>query len=289
MSEIVDIHPHIVSTDTVRYPITPLGGKRSDWSEEHAVTTEQMLDAMKQAGVAKAALVHSSTTYGFECDYVADAVAEHPDKFTGVFSFNVLEPDAVRTMKKWYDRGCTGVRIFTRGSTMKEAWLAIDDPRIFPCYEFAGEHGISIAVNVTVPVISQLENMLKQFPKVNFILDQFAKADFTDGAPYKAAEPVFRLAQYPNIYLKLKSAIFKDAHKGNATPDTLFGKLVSEFGANRMAWGSNYPASKGTLAELVARARQGLSSLPQGDQDWIMGKTALHLYPALAKQKVKAA
>ena len=33
-SKIVDIHPHIVSQDTVRYPVTPLGGTRSEWSKE---------------------------------------------------------------------------------------------------------------------------------------------------------------------------------------------------------------------------------------------------------------
>jgi len=31
-TRIVDIHPHIISPDTRRYPITPLGGKRSGWS-----------------------------------------------------------------------------------------------------------------------------------------------------------------------------------------------------------------------------------------------------------------
>ena len=30
-TRIVDIHPHIISTDEKRYPITPAGGKRSKW------------------------------------------------------------------------------------------------------------------------------------------------------------------------------------------------------------------------------------------------------------------
>jgi len=38
--------------------------------------------------------VHSSTTYGFNNDYVVDAVAAHPAHFTGVFSVNVTQPDA---------------------------------------------------------------------------------------------------------------------------------------------------------------------------------------------------
>ena len=35
---IVDTHPHIVSPDTNKFPITPIGGKRSDWSAEHSLT-----------------------------------------------------------------------------------------------------------------------------------------------------------------------------------------------------------------------------------------------------------
>ena len=35
-SPVIDIHPHIGSHDTVKYPITPIGGTRSDWSDERS-------------------------------------------------------------------------------------------------------------------------------------------------------------------------------------------------------------------------------------------------------------
>lgn len=286
---VVDIHPHIVSENTDRYPITPLGGKRSNWSHERSVDGENLIHSMATAGVDKAAVVHSSTTYGFECQYVADVVAQHPDKLTGVFSINVLEPDAPKRMKYWYDRGLTGMRIFSRGSTLKDPWLAIDDPRIFPCYEYASEGNISIATNVTVDVFSQLENVLKRFPKVPFILDHLGKTDFfSDGYPFNAATPLLRLAQYPNLYLKIASRNFTEANNGKSTSATLFKRLVEVFGARRMAWGSNYPASKGSLPELLSLARTGIASLSGEDQEWILGKTALHLYPALHTQSGQA-
>ena len=77
---IIDIHPHIISDDTVKYPITPLGNKRSKWSEERgSLTAEKLIDAMKSAGVDKAVVVHSTTTYGYNCDYVADSAAKYPE------------------------------------------------------------------------------------------------------------------------------------------------------------------------------------------------------------------
>ena len=282
-SPVVDIHPHIVSKDTTKYPITPLGGTRSDWSSERGVDAEQMIAAMAEAGVDKMAMVHSSTTYGFECGYCADMVAKYPNKFTGVFSIDVTAADGPQKMRYWFSRGCTGQRIFTRGSTMKDAWVAIDDPKLFPCYEVAEELGIAVALNPQVKKFNELETILKQFPKVNFVLENLGKSDFTDGAPFNNAKPLWDLSRFPNLYLKIKTENNLQSLKGKSTPETMFAKIVSIYGANRMAWGSNYPASKGALKELTDIARQTYASLPQSDQDWILGKTALKLYPALAK------
>ena len=60
---IVDVHPHIVSHDTVRYPITPIGGKRSDWSHERSITGEELVAAMKTAGVDKGNLFIEARQY----------------------------------------------------------------------------------------------------------------------------------------------------------------------------------------------------------------------------------
>jgi len=90
----IDIHPHIIADDPKRYPQAPLGGHQSDWSRTRPVTTEQMIAAMDKAGVAKAAIVQASTCYGHDNSYVADAIAAHPGRFTGVFSVDVLAADA---------------------------------------------------------------------------------------------------------------------------------------------------------------------------------------------------
>jgi predicted TIM-barrel fold metal-dependent hydrolase len=117
---IIDIHPHIVSPDIKRYPLAPLGGTQSAWSSERPTTYEILLQEMDAAGVDKAAIVHSSTAYGYDNSYVADAVAAVPSRFTGVYSIDVLAPDAVETFDYWLARGCTGMRLFTTGSTLPD-------------------------------------------------------------------------------------------------------------------------------------------------------------------------
>jgi len=283
MATIIDIHPHIIASDTQRYPLAPLGGHQSDWSRTRPVSTEQMIVAMDKAGVAKSAIVQASTCYGHDNSYVADAVAVHPERFTGVFSVDVLAPDAPERMRHWLGRGLTGMRLFTIGSTMPDQASWLDDPKTYPAWETAGELGLSICLQMSAKAFPQMIKMTERFPKVRIILDHMARPVLQDGPPYAAAASLFELARYPSVYLKLTPRSFIESRNGKATPETFFAKLVAAFGAQRLAWGSNYPSSEGSLPELLALAKSSLASLPQADQDWIFAKTAQTLYPALAK------
>jgi predicted TIM-barrel fold metal-dependent hydrolase len=278
----IDIHPHVISTDTKRYPCAPVGGHKSDWSRERPVSVEQMIAAMDQAQIAKSVLVQASTCYGHDNSYVADAVADHPDRFTGVFSVDVLAPDAPDKIRYWVGRKLTGMRLFTAGSTMPNQADWVDDPRSFPAWECAGDLGIPVCMQMTVKAIPQLIHMLERFPNVRVILDHLAKPTLSDGPPYTGAAEVFRLADFKNLYLKLTPRTVTEAQNGKATHATFFPLLVSKFGASRIVWGSNYPASEGTLPGLLKMSQSALSVLRSGDRDWIFARTALVLYPALA-------
>jgi predicted TIM-barrel fold metal-dependent hydrolase len=277
----IDIHPHIISGDA-RYPLAPLGGHQSDWSRTRPVTLEQLVAAMDTAGVQKAAIVQASTCYGHDNSYVADAVAAHPKRFTGVFSVDVLAPDAPERMQHWRAKGLTGMRLFTFGSTMSEQADWLDDPKSYPAWGCASELGLSICLQMSAKAIPQAIRMAERFPKVRIILDHCARPELVDGPPYNAAASLFALARYSNVYLKLTPRIFVESRRGKATPETFFPRLVSEFGASRLAWGSNYPSSEGSLPQLLDTARQSLTCLPDADQDWIFVKTARTLYPVLA-------
>jgi len=281
MPTVIDIHPHIIASDTQRYPLAPLGGHQSDWSRTRPVTTEQMIAAMDKAGVAKAAIVQASTCYGHDNSYVADAVAAHPDRFTGVFSVDVLAPDAPERMRHWVGKKLTGMRLFTIGSTMTEQASWLDDPKTYPAWECAGELGLSICLQMSAKAFPQMLRMIERFPKVRVLLDHCGRPALEDGPPYAAADSLFALAKYPTAFLKLTQRNFTESRKGKATPETFFPELVSAFGAPRLAWGSNYPSSEGSLSELLALATSSLVGLPASDQDWIFAKTAQSLYPAL--------
>jgi predicted TIM-barrel fold metal-dependent hydrolase len=280
---VIDIHPHIVSPDTKKYPLAPLGGTQSIWSTERPTTYEMLLAAMDEAGVDKAAIVHSSTAYGYDNSYVADAVAAVPSRFTGVYSIDAMAPDAVSTFDYWLGRGCSGMRLFTTGSTMPDQAMWFADPKTYPFWEHAAAKNIPVCVQMRQEGIPLLRQVMDRFPKVTMILDHLSRTPFEDGPPYRAAEEFLSLAKYRQVYLKITPVNVSPKSWGKATPETFFGKVVDSFGASRIAWGSNFPNSVGTMAEILGAARRTFSFAKASDQDFIFGKTALTLYPVLAR------
>jgi predicted TIM-barrel fold metal-dependent hydrolase len=56
---------------------------------------------------------------------------------------------------------------------------------------------------------------------------------------------------------------------------------VDGFGAGHVAWGSNFPASKGSLPELRDLVERAVSELTTEEQKDIFGRTAARIHPQL--------
>ena len=280
-SRIIDIHPHVISDDETAYPPAPLFGKRSDWSQERPCLVENLIAAMDEAGVDKAAVVHSSTTYGFDNSYVVDACNRYPGRLIAVGSVDVVQPDAPAVIRDWVNRGLKGLRLFTGGSTKEFDPTELEDPRAFPAWEVCAELGLTMCIQTGPIGLPQVAALAKRFPSVPIILDHLGRPEVADGPPYADAASLFEMAQYPSSERKLTPRIMGDSVKGAATPETFFARVVDAFGADRMAWGSNYPTSPGQLSDILATAQDRLSSLSAADRDWVFAGTARSLYPDL--------
>ena len=281
MSSIIDIHPHIVSPDTKAYPLDPLGGTQSAWSTERPTTYDDLLRAMDEAGVAKAAIVHSSTAYGYDNSYVADAVKAVPSRFTGVYSIDVTASDSVKIFDYWLTRGCTGMRLFTTGSTLPDQATFFADPKSYPFWEHAAATNIPVCMQMKLEGIPLLRGIMDKFPKVTMILDHLSRSSPADGPPYKSADEFVALAKYKQVYLKITPINVQPKSWAKGDPASFFGKMVDAFGADRIAWGSNFPNSLGTMKEILGHAQKAFSFAKPSEQDWIFGKTAQVLYPSL--------
>lgn len=278
---IIDIHPHIISDDESRYPLAPLFGKRSEWSRERPNTVEELIKAMDDAGVAKAAVVHSSTTYGFDNSYVIDSCARYKDRLVAVGSVDVLADDAPAVIEALAEKGLAGLRIFTGGSTKAFDPSELDNPKAFKAWETLVKLNLPMCIQTAPIGLPQVRRLAERFTGASIILDHLGRPDVQDGEPYAKASELFELAGLPNIFLKLTPRIFDEMNKGKASAATFFPRVVRAFGARRMAWGSNFPSSTGTLGRLLQDAESGLACLSAEDRAWIFGKTAQTLYPAL--------
>jgi L-fuconolactonase len=283
MFEIVDTHTHALSADAERYPLAPLGGHQSEWSAKRPVDYPGLLAQMDKAGIAKAVVVQASTMYGHDNRYVVDAVRAHPDRFRGVFSIDVLAPDALSQLQRWLDAGLDGLRLFTTGTTMPGQADWLDDERSFPVWDYAQQHGVSICLQMTAAGIPALVHMLELFPQSRVLLDHLARPELAGGPPYTSAAALFGLAAYPGVHLKLTNRTIHEAARGASTPAAFFPRVIEAFGARRIAWGSNFPAAEGTLSALLEEARGALDGIAETDKAWIFGDTARAIYPGLAK------
>ena len=279
--EIIDIHPHIMSQDLERYPPKPLGGKQSEWSRERPQTFEELAREMEEAGVAKAAIVQASTFYGYDNSYLADCIARDPGRFTGVCSIDVLAPEARATLEGWMRRGMSGLRLRTGDAARpNDAWLS--DPKSLWVWDFAAERRLPVCLQTTPVNLPKVRDILERYPGTMIILDHIGRPKLDDGPPYRAAQSLFDLAGYANLFLKVTPRTLALGKAGQSTPEAFFAALVSAFGAERIAFGSNLPASEGTMRDLVAEAQLGLAALGETDRAMIFAGTAKRLYPALA-------
>lgn len=281
--DIIDIHPHVIASDVQRYPFDPVGGKMSVWAKERPVDTEGMIAWMDKAGIAQSVIVHASTAYGYDNSYAADAAQAYPDRFRFVGAVDVRAADAPAKLAYWVkERGMVGFRIFAAGSTMGEDsgdWL--DDPATFPAWEAARDLGISVVVQTRFKTFPALRKLVDRFGGVKVIIDHFSHPPLEDGPPYAAAQAFFDLASCPNVYLKLTERVFHDCTKGKADARSFLEKTIAGYGTRRIAWGSNFPSSDGTLVELVELAKRELAFLSSADQAQIFSGTARTLYPSL--------
>ncbi|RZK95650.1 MAG: amidohydrolase [Rhodococcus sp. (in: high G+C Gram-positive bacteria)] len=280
--DIVDTHCHIITDDATRYPRAPIGGTQSGWATTRPVTADGMIERMDEAGIGQAVLVQATTAYGYDNSYVLDSRAQRPDRFIAVGTVDPLRPDAADNLEKVAgDGGLAGVRLFTSGSTVptQGEWFAA--PETYPFWDKATELGVTVCLQMRLgPATEQLHQLLRRFPAVRVLLDHMGYPDIA-ASPTDAGEQVAELAVHPGLHLKLTHRNLERLHDAGAKASGFLDPVLTAFGANRIAWGSNLPAAEQSLPELVALAQQVLDDVPEPERREILAGTARRLYPSL--------
>ena len=280
-----DLHTHIISLDTERYPSRPLGGHQSTWSSERPVTLEQLLRSLDEAGIEKAAVVQAATMYGFDNSYVADSLGDHRDRLIGVGSIDLVADDALERIDHWIgERGFAGVRVRAAdGTTAVKNAASLDDPRLEPAWSRLEADRIPVCIQMHSKHAPVLASVLRRHPGLVVALDHGARPNLAGGPPYSGLSELFELTDFPNVFLKITPiTIRRAAAEPDGDPAKLIARLVEGFGSERISWGSNFPASEGSLADLRAFVEGALAELAPEQRADILGGTAARIYPQLA-------
>jgi L-fuconolactonase len=274
---IVESHCHIISPDQQKYP-RDLGPNPGSWVRD--LSAEEFIALNDAVGVERAILVQAFGAYKYDNRYVAEVVATYPQRFVGVCIVDALHPDAPQILDFWVkERGMKGLRVVT----WTEPELKLDDPRLDRLWQRASELRIPVCVLTNFVQVPRLRRVLEHFDQLRLALDHLGLPRLDDGPHFSKEQALFDLAQFPNFHGKFSSwTITAAAKNGAPAVVNFFRRLVDTFGAQRLMWGTNFPASNDrTYQGFVDYARQQLSFLSSDEQRWIFGETALSLWPML--------
>jgi len=274
---IVESHCHIIAPDQSKYP-RDLGPSPAAWVRD--LSAEDFIAMNDAAGVERAILVQAFGAYRYDNSYVADAAVQYPKRFVAVCIVDALQPDAPQTLEYWVkERGVAGLRVVT----WTEPELMLDDPRLDPVWTRASELRIPVCVLTNFPQVPRLKRVLERFSELRLALDHLGLPRLDDGPHFPNEQPIFDLARFPNFYGKFSSwTIAAAAKNGEQARLDFFRRLLDAFGAERLMWGTNFPASNDrSFKGFVDYAQEQLAFMSLEERRWIFGDTALSLWPML--------
>jgi L-fuconolactonase len=270
---IVDAHNHVWLIASDRYPWQPVGGYVP--TLEASIT--DLLNVLDSAGVDRAVLVQP-TPYGWENDYLLDAMSSCPERLKAVC---LVDPYSIESADKLErlvrKRGASGVR-FNWNLDLSHNWIA--DPVHRRIWSIAQDQGIPVCLQLSWPQLQQAADMADQFPDLRIVIDHFGRPqpgsleDSTEFLQFLA------LSKRSNCYAKL-SGLYYFSQQTAPFTDTwpLLRATVRAFGASRCLWGSDFPfildrwSYKDWLDTLGSKFEFSRIEL-----DFILGQTALGLW-----------
>lgn len=208
--------------------------------------------------------------------YVADYVAEHPDRLLGFLSLDPTQDDWQREMREGHqDLGLRGIKLMPMYAGFRP-----DEQRLDPLWSYAQRHGLPVLLHTGTTFVAQapldctlprrLDPVATRFPDVKIIMAHL-------GHPYEH-ECVAVIRKHPNVYADVSALHYR--------PFQLYHSLmlVQEYGVwDKLLFGSDYPFTTvdASIAGLRALNEQlegtALPRLDTASLERLIHRDSLHL------------
>ena len=214
-----------------------------DGSIGEGLTHDQMLELMDRAGIERALLIATKTgqlgvpgSWHLPYAIVAEAVQQHPDRFSGLAGLDPTEGMAgVRALERAVkDDGFVGAHFYPH-------WfeLAPDHARWYPFYAKCVELDVPVQLQVGQSLVYDLNRPLRSVGRP-ITLDAVA-CDFPElklvgihvGIPW-TEEMIAMSWKHPNLYIGC------DAHSPKYWPQS-FVHYINSYGQDKVIFGTDYP------------------------------------------------
>jgi predicted TIM-barrel fold metal-dependent hydrolase len=258
--EIIDAHVH-VACEVDRFPRQVARIGSSTWWESDG-GADEMQRAFAATGVRRAVIVQAVALYGYDCRCAAEVARAYGHAFVG--AIDLAAPDPIPALDALRD--AAGVRLFGVNGG-EQSWLT--DGRGGAIFDWAAANSVSLVATLFAPDLAALGDLAEASPTVPVALDHCGFPDLAEDE-----KPLFDLAAIPSIVCKVTSHNL-DRPDGAA----LLERLAAAFGADRLAWGSDFPQhNKLTYAECVAVAREATRTFSDVDRMHFFARTAERLW-----------
>ena len=270
---IIDPHVHVWKNDP-RYP----------WPKEETKPPKEdalpstLLQLMKTNGVEKTVIVHV-IYYRWDCRYAGDTIKAQRDKFMGVCRVDPTADSAVEDLNHWVrDYGFHGVRLSPAANKSGD-WIN-DRDRMDRILNRAVELKIPLCVLCPSTRLADVSKVIERHKDgLDVCIDHMADCPIDKPDELKK---LLALAHYPRVYVKISHlwSLSKEKYPYKDTHDQV-KRLHGAFGAKRLMWGTDWPGVEEYCgyAKALALYRDELAFFTAEERRWILGGTALKLWP----------
>jgi predicted TIM-barrel fold metal-dependent hydrolase len=271
----IDAHVHVWTPDTEKYPLAE--GYTKEAMKPPSFTPEELFAHCKPEGVGRIVLIQMSY-YGFDNSYMTDVMRRYPGTFGGVGVVDWTAPRPDKEMAKLAREKVRGFRVYPKDAPIA-AWM--ETPSFDRMFSHAADHGLALCPLIDPTALPSLARMCEKHPKTRVVIDHLCRIGINGEIHGEEVAALCRMAQYPQVYVKV-SAFYAlgQKHPPHDDLEPMIRQVHEAFGPKRLMWASDCPFQvvSETYRDSISLVRDRLPWLPSEDREWLLHRTAAHVF-----------
>ncbi len=276
----LDSHAHILTRDTISYPLFGPTQEKLDYLETHSFDVADLSAAMDETGVAQALIVQRGQFYGADNSYVCAAAQASGGRLKAVCGIESRSMDCAQHAAEWLDRGAAGVRIMGRPQEATLDWLGGDEAQAL--WRLCAERDTVLCAHLfptdRLAGLATIATMLDRYPLRWLVIDHLGNPAIGDAAGAGIDDAIRRIADRPNVALKFTTIPLARLADQGIDGGRVLEAYIALFGADRLIWGSDITQSTGSYGDMVSLAHQATACLPAAARAQVLGDNTRRIY-----------